>query len=122
MIDDDDLENFLEKFRTPVYSDSQHEIELLSEEVDRLNDMSLLDEMSEIDRDIKDINLKKILSEYNILLSKKNFQMYNLSNLDRKYLKNLYITYYTEIHLDEDGQFIYDPRRPIERIKSRRRT
>ena len=120
MIDDDDLEEFLQSLRVPLYSDSQQEINSLSEEVDRLNDTSLLDEMSEIDKDIKDKVLKSILLNYNNSILKKGSPIYNLSEKDRFYLKNLYIVYYTEIYLDEDGQFIYDPRRPIERIKSRR--
>lgn len=108
MIDDDDFPyDFL---REPIYFDSQEEVYMLTEEVSRLDDISLLDEMTEINKDIFDNRLKDILFEYNQFVVDDEYCEYILEQSNRDYLENLYIVYYTEIYLDEDGKFIYDPR------------
>lgn len=107
MIDDDD---FFEIFREPIYFDSQEELTRLKHEVSKIDDVSLIDEVGEINREIFDSKLKDILFEYNQFAVNDEYCNYVLEDDKRKYLENLYINYYTEIYLDEDGRFIYDPR------------
>jgi hypothetical protein len=99
-------------FRDPEYVDSQQEIALLISQVERLDDMSLLDEMTEINREISDYKLKDILFEYNTFLKEDSYQNYILDDDNRKYLENLYILFYTEItlHEQEGAKFVYEPK------------
>lgn len=86
----------------PIYFDSLEEIEMLREEVDGLDEDSLIDELGQINLEINDQGLKDIL--------KKHKDNISLCEDDIIYLKNLYVTFYTEVGIDfEDGQFIYEP-------------
>jgi len=106
----DDFDDIL--IRYPIYYDSQQEVAMLIEQVERLDDISLLDEMTEIDKEIFDNTLKDILFEYNKFVVHDDYCNYILEDHKRDYLENLYILFYTEINLHEleGGNFIYEPR------------
>lgn len=106
MIDDDD---FFDILANPSYLDALQEIGYLMKEVDRMDDLSLINELIEINSEIDNDKLKDLLYEYNLFAMEADIRNYKLEKEDRDYLKNLYVLFYVRIGLDDDGNFTFEP-------------